>query len=394
MKILHLYSDWKWTGPAEPAIQMCKGLEEQGHEVLFACRATPPEHADCEETVEMKAAEYGINFTTQFGLNRYWGLKDSLHDLWHLPRFIKNEGFDVVHTHLSHDHAMGAYATKMIRKSKRPTLIKSMHRREVLADKFANRLLLSDVKGKNGLLVFTESFRQKYAERFHIDPKLIGLTPMPLDIQRFHKARPFACQREAYNMGQDTFLIGIVARFQKYRRMDVFMEAAAKVVKAAPHVKFVVIGRSGQIQETVIKPMKALGIEDHVILPGYLIDNYVDMMQTLDVFTLMTPGFDGTARAMREAMALGKPCVVSDVGMLPDIVQHEKSGLVFPFTDADQLAASWLRLVQDEEARRQMGDYAATYARDNFRLDLVGPALTSFYQERLGTEAKLTPAYN
>jgi len=48
---------------------------------------------------------------------------------------------------------------------------------------------------------------------------------------------------------------------------------------------------------------------DNFIFAGYLIDNYVDTLKSLDIFTLMMPGFDGTARAMREAMALGIPCV-------------------------------------------------------------------------------------
>ena len=378
MKILHLYSDWKWTGPAEPAIQMCKGLEELGHEVVFACRATPAEHSKCEETVEMKAAEYGINFTTEFGLNRYLGFKDTCSDLWRLPKYIKENKIDVVHTHLSHDHAFGALAIKMSG-SHKPVLVKSMHGRKVLGDKFWNRRLLKGLKGRNGLVVFSESFKQKYSERFVIDDERIGLCPMTLELDRFNPERELKCQRSAYNVPEDSVLIGIVARFQKYRRMDVFMEAAKKVVEKEPSVRFMVIGRSGQIQETVIKPMKELGIEENVVLPGYLIDNYVDMMQTIDVFTLMIPGFDGTARAMREAMALGKPCVVSDIGMLPDIVQHEKSGMVFDFTNADELAECWLKLVRDEKARKAMGEYAAKYARENFRLDKVGPALEQFY---------------
>lgn len=379
MRILHLYSDWKWTGPAEPVIQMCKSLEERGHDVTFACRVTPPEHADADESVEMKAAEYGINFTTEFGLNRYWGLRDSLYDLTHLPHYIRREKIDVIHTHLSHDHAFGWYAKKMCF-SRRPILVKSMHRRQVLPAKFWNNRLLKGLKGKNGLLVFSESFRQAYAERFAIYPDHIGICPMPLDLDRFRPDRSFIDQREAFGIPADSPVIGIVARFQKYRRMDVFLEAARKVVDEFPSTRFVVIGRSGQMQETVIKPMQELGLETNVITPGYLTDNYVDMMMTLDVFTLMIPGFDGTARALREAMALGKPCVASDVGMLPDIVNHGTHGLIFKFPEADDLAACWLDLLRHPQKATAMGEAGAAHAKEAFRLDSVGPALETLYQ--------------
>ncbi len=382
LKILHLYSDWKWTGPAEPAIQMCKGLEEQGHEVIFACRKTPADQQHQKESIEKKCREYGINYTTEFALNRYFGLKDTLNDLVKLPAYIRKNKIDVVHTHLSHDHALGVYAAKLSLRN--PAVVKSMHRRKVLADKFWNRRLLKGLKGNNGIGVFTEGFKKKYSEQFKIPMENIALSPMTLDLDRFNTKIDYVDQRQHYKIPEDRFLIGIVARFQKYRRMDVFMEAAAKVIKQNPKVHFMVIGRSSQREETVIKPMKELGIENHVTLPGYLIDNYVDTMATLDAFTLMIPGFDGTARAMREAMALGKPCVVSEIGMLPEIVQHEKSGLVFQFKSSDSLADAWLRLINNEEERKAMGEYAAQQAQDEFRMDKVGPALEEFYQKLLG----------
>ena len=379
MKILHLYSDWKWTGPAEPAIQVCASLEAAGHEVMFACRATPAAYADADESVEQKAAEYGINFTTDFGLNRYWGWRDSLYDLTHLPTYIRQQKVDVIHTHLSHDHAFGCYAKKMSF-SRRPVLVKSMHNREVLPAKFWNNRLLKGLKGKNGLVVFSERFRQTYADRFSISPDHIGICPMPLDLDRFRPDRPFVNQREPFNIPADSPVIGIVARFQKYRRMDIFLEAARQVVDEFPTTRFVVIGRSGQMRETVIKPMQELGLEANVITPGYLTDHYVDMMMTLDVFTLMIPGFDGTARALREAMALGKPCVASDIGMLPDIVKHGDRGFIFTFPDADDLAKCWLELLRHPRKAKSMGEAGAAHAKEAFRMESVGPALESFYR--------------
>jgi glycosyltransferase involved in cell wall biosynthesis len=382
MKILHLYSDWKWTGPAEPAIQMCKALEERGHEVLFACRKTPSNQMHQLETIEMKAGEYGINYTTRFGLNRYFGVRDTLHDLVTLPRFLAKEKIDIVHTHLSHDHGLGIYATRILSRSHRPGLVKSMHKRTVLKDKFWNQRMLNLGK-KEGLLVFTESFKKQYCERFGIPREKVGICPMTLDLERFHPQVSYTDQRAHFNIPANAPLIGIVARFQKYRRMDIFMEAAKKVVSLVPETRFLVIGRSSQIQETVITPMKELGLEKNIILPGYLINNYLDTIASLDIFTLMIPGFDGTARAVREAMALGKPCVVSNVGMLPEIVQHDKTGLVFEFTNADSLANSWLELINNKKKRMQMGQVATEIALQQFSIGKAGSSLEAFYQRLL-----------
>lgn len=41
MRILQLFSNWKWTGPADPVLNLCKGLEKKGHEVTLAYQKPP-----------------------------------------------------------------------------------------------------------------------------------------------------------------------------------------------------------------------------------------------------------------------------------------------------------------------------------------------------------------
>ena len=133
------------------------------------------------------------------------------------------------------------------------------------------------------------------------------------------------------------------------------------------------------MEETVVKPIRNLGLEQPVLLAGYRGEDYVDTIANLDIFTLLMPGFDGTARAVREAMALGKPCVVSDIGMLPEIVPHEQAGLVTRANPPD-LAASWLDLIGNADKRRQLGANARRHAEQHFRIDAVGPCLETLYQ--------------
>ena len=43
MRVLHLFSDWKWTGPAEPALHLAIAQRDAGHEVSFICGGPPPD---------------------------------------------------------------------------------------------------------------------------------------------------------------------------------------------------------------------------------------------------------------------------------------------------------------------------------------------------------------
>jgi len=382
MKLLYLYSDWKWTGPAEPTLQMCKSLQDLGHEVLIANCCGPDSEP---ETVGKKVAQYGLNGTERFALDRYFHLKGTLYDIFNLPRFIAKEGFDIVHTHLSHDHGLGGFLTRLSG-FRSPLVVRTLHHRTVLEDGLASRFLLRYLT--DGCLCFTEGFREEYIRRFALDGRDVGVQPMTVDLQRFTPKREFKDIRKEFGIGEGAVVIGIVARFQKYRKMDLFLQAAKLVLDKVPNTRFLVIGRSSQIEETVIKPCRELGIEKQVILTGYRIDDYDDIIAGLDIFSLLIPGFDGTARAVREALALGKPCVCSDFGMLPDIVQDGKTGLIFEMR-AESLAAAWLELINDRDRRLRMGEMARKFALDNFAIKRVGPCLEEFYGQLLQRKGRV-----
>jgi glycosyltransferase involved in cell wall biosynthesis len=111
-------------------------------------------------------------------------------------------------------------------------------------------------------------------------------------------------------------------------------------------------------------------------------DNYVDALACMDIFVLLTPGSDGTARALREAMAMAKPVVVTTKGMLPELVQDGVTGFVVQDTP-QSLYQALLPLVKDEGLRTSIGKTAYETARKEFRLEHQAEQVEAFYQKIL-----------
>lgn len=362
---------------------MCRSLLDRGHDVRLAHVRMPPQ--DTDESVGGKAADIQIPCTEQFALDRYLHPLPTLRDLFALPSYLRREKFDVVHMHLCHDHSFGGACAKLLLCGKRPRLVRTLHRRDVLPATLGYRLQLRRLT--DGWLTFTEGFRQQYIERFRLPADRVAVQPMTIDIDRFRPDKPWRDMRGEFGLPPGTPLIGIVGRFQKYRQMGTFLGAAAKVVAEVPEARFVIIGSSSKMQQTVVEPAKEFGISDKIIITGYRQGDYGDIMASLDIFSLLMPGFDGTARAVREAMALAKPCVVSDFGMLPDIVPHDQAGLVARHGDADSLAAAWIQLLRNPQQRLALGAGARQQAEARFRIDAVGPMLENYYLSLLGGKA-------
>jgi len=381
MKILHLFSDWKWTGPSEPILHLCKGLEKRGHDVTFAYQKPP---FPVEDSLEKRVLKEGVKATSQFYLNHAmkvyhpFSIWNNFRDIENLRNYFNQEKFDILNVHQSHDHILGGIAAG--RANDPVVVVRTDHKRDPLKPSLGNRILISNLT--DGMLTFSEKARREDGENFGLPGERVCRIAPALDLDRFNPQGEFRNMRDVFGIEPAEVVIGIVARFQKYRRTKVFLEAVKKIVKGFPNIKILLVGRSSQMEESVVQPMKRLRIEPWVVLGGYRTDDYVDTLTCMDIFVFLMAGSDGTARALREAMAMGKPAVVANRGIMPELVEHGVSGLVVEDTP-EALADATVQLLQRPELRKTMGEAAYQKAHREFRLDRQVEAVEKFYQQMI-----------
>jgi glycosyltransferase involved in cell wall biosynthesis len=381
MRILHVFGDWKWTGPAEPVLNLCRELESRGHQVLLAYRRPPLEVSD---SIEKRVRERGVKATDRFRLNhvlkvhKAFSLRDNLSDFVQLPRFIEKEKFDIINVHQTHGHVIGGLAAK--RSSHKAILIRTHHKREPLKPTWGSRLLIR--RYTDGLMTFSEASRAAYIEDFSFPPERAAKISPALDLSLIDSGRPYRDMRVLFGIGKGDLVVGTVARFQRYRRTEVLLKAVKLLLKEVPNIKGLLVGRSSQMERSVIRPMNRLGLQEHVVLAGYRTDDYFDTVASMDIFVFLMAGSDGTGRALREAMALGRPVVVAKRGMFAETVEDGVSGIVVEDTP-EHLAGALARLIRDRDLRVEIGEAAGEKARRDFRLDRQAEEVEAFYQRML-----------
>jgi glycosyltransferase involved in cell wall biosynthesis len=108
------------------------------------------------------------------------------------------------------------------------------------------------------------------------------------------------------------------------------------------------IGGSGAAQHEVSRAIEAGRLADRVRLTGAVYgDAKQQLWQQADVFAFPTYHREGLPYALLEAMAGGAVPVVSPVGAIPDVMQHEVHGLFVPAHDPQSVAAALERLAND-----------------------------------------------
>jgi glycosyltransferase involved in cell wall biosynthesis len=381
VKILHLFSNWKWTGPADPTLNLCKGLEGRGHDVTFAYRKPP---LPVEDSIEKRVLQAGVKATDRFRLDHSVRayhpsfLSTHLRDILDLTHYLREEKFDILNVHHSHGHLLGGVAAK---RSGHPVIvIRTDHKRDPLKPSLGNRFLVS--RYTDGMITFSERARREDAEHFGFPLERVRKISPALDLSRYDPQRKFKDMRAQFGIGPKEIIIGMIARFQKYRRTALFLEAVKKISEEFSNIKVLLVGRSTQLEQSVIQPMKQLGVEKWVILGGYQTEDYLDTLACMDIFVFLMAGSDGTARALREAMAMGKPVIVANRGMLPELVEHGISGLVVN-DSPEELSQATLQLLHHPEMRGALGKAAYQKAHQDFRLDRQVEAVEGFYHEMM-----------
>jgi hypothetical protein len=105
--------------------------------------------------------------------------------------------------------------------------------------------------------------------------------------------------------------------------------------------------------------IETLGIGSRVTLMNHR-ENVAALMQQADIFVLPSLG-EARPRSILEAMLAELPVVASDVGGIPTVVEHEKTGLLVAPADAGALAAALDRLAASEATRIQLGRAGRQY---------------------------------
>jgi glycosyltransferase involved in cell wall biosynthesis len=184
-------------------------------------------------------------------------------------------------------------------------------------------------------------------ERVHVLPNAISPN-------RFRGSGPRQPLRA--RLGIDgSIVIGHVGLFLFYDRLDVLIEVVKGIRERHPEVKLLLVG-DGPEKEKLKQTACQLEMEKALVLSGPVapddVPAYIDAMDICAISD--SPSF-GSPIALFEYMAMGKPCVVPDLGPMRDVIDDNMTGIMFPHADFGALSDALLKLVEDPALRFQLG---------------------------------------
>jgi glycosyltransferase involved in cell wall biosynthesis len=163
-------------------------------------------------------------------------------------------------------------------------------------------------------------------------------------------------------------VVGFAGRLAPQKRLRDVIWAFQLLHQVVDDVRLVLIGEGSQRDE-LAELSKSFGCREKIVFAGHRPDAY-SLMAAFDAFVLASE-FEGMSNSLMEAMSLGIPCVVSDIAANQELVAHEQTGLVFPPGKSPDLTKSLVRLLQNPDMSKQLGEAGRHLIRECHSVDLM-----------------------
>jgi glycosyltransferase involved in cell wall biosynthesis len=274
-----------------------------------------------------------------------------------LRRVLVNGAYDVVHFHLPYAAALGQLVVASLPRSVRPGVVYTEHSLWNRT-RFVIRALLRTSMGPGELLVTVSQASYDALPR-SLRPRaqtvVHGVDLSRSDALMAQRADLRADVRAELGVAQGELLFMTVANLRPEKGYDVLLDAARALADSGLPVRIAAVGR-GPLSTTLHARHVDLALGDRFQFLGQR-DDVLRLLAGADAFVLASTQ-EGLPVVLMEATSVGLPIIASSVGGVPQILEHEVSGLLVPPGDPGALVEAMTRLAVDPELRDRLGRQA------------------------------------
>jgi glycosyltransferase involved in cell wall biosynthesis len=174
------------------------------------------------------------------------------------------------------------------------------------------------------------------------------------------------------------FVVACVANVRPRKGIPVLVRASEHLPAGLP-IHFILVG-TGMTSPSITRLIRRSPYRDRFHVLGYRNDA-TQILAASDVSVLPSLRREGLPRSVIESMAYRVPAIVSDAGGSPELVEHERSGLVVRAGDPEELGAAILRLYVDRELCAELGVNARRRIATTFTVEKTAAETLKVYED-------------
>ena len=310
-----------------------------------------------------------------------------------IVQVARHEHLDIVHAHYAVPHATAAYLARQILAATRhgdggdgghiidvPSVITTLHGTDITllgSDRSYTETVAFCIDQSDGVTAVSESLRADTCRELAVTSD-IRVIPNFLNCAVHHRVEASSVRERL--IGDKTAKIAIhVSNFRPVKRVTAVIEIFERICRQVS-THLLMVG-DGPDLDAASRLATELGLADRVHFLGEQ-DQVLPLLSIADVF-LLPSSQESFGLAALEAMACEVPVVASNVGGLPEVIDHGINGFLHPQGDLDGMARSAVALLTDPALHRRVAAAAHDKVRKKFCEEKIVPLYEAFYEEVL-----------
>ncbi len=284
---------------------------------------------------------------------------------------------DIVHFQLSSFPLFVLLMLYLIKYFRGSKVVVTVHNVISHEEYFATKLVLRKIYNfADRLIVHAEQNRNELIEYFNVYEKKIKVV--------FHGNYQFA--NEMFNESlhirkTEEFNILFFGFIREYKGLDTLIQATRKVVDRFPNVVLNIAGQPKESFERYQNLIDKLNLSKKVglFLEYISFESIQEFFHKADVVVLPYKRISQSGIVFM-AYAFGRPVISTNVGGLPEVVEHNKSGYVVDPENPDKLAEAIIRLIKDPKLKQKFGIYAKELSEEKYSWTVIAANTIELYK--------------
>ena len=385
-------------GHVNNVVRLSKVLSDRGHEITVV--TTPQRYSNNQSEQHLELMEvYCLPISSSYSPLRY-GLGFAFKAIRKIKELHKYKKFDIIHGHsgcsiLALITSISAKITGLpsIHSIYCPMQIANKDVVELFSNRILSKLYFSQI---DKIIAVTGNVRNSLIKAGILGDKIIEI-PSGINTELYNSEILGDEVRKRYNINPDQPTLIYVGNLTLHKGLPVLIEALNKVANEIPNIKLLMVlsipleryakpDKLDVNMDLIFKikeKIKHYGLEDNVIPLG-LLDNMPQVMAASDVFILPfldTASIVDHPTSLLEAMAIGKPVIVTRVGGILEIIKHNKNGMLVEPNNIDELVSAIIYMLNNKEEAKNMGRKGATLISEKFKIEIVVDELERISEE-------------
>jgi glycosyltransferase involved in cell wall biosynthesis len=367
LKIANVCLSTAWGGLEMSALRWARNLEARGHQVHSIVPGG--------SRLSQEARDRGLRQITVPRMTRYFDLRAAVK----IRAFLRRSAVDVIQTHTSKDIWM-LYPALVGWEGPRLFYVSRILFRGVTKRDWFHRILYSKLAG---VITLTETGKRCFVEGTGISPDKVRVIPNGFEPGAYALGDDVRAQaRQELGIGDDHVAIGCTSRIDRKKGQYELIEAVRTAGRHFSNLRLVIVGEptlgeGRPYMDFLKRKVGEYSMDETVVFTGFR-DDIPRVLSALDVFAL--PTYEETfGNCLVEAMLAGLPCVGTDAGGVPEVLEGGRVGLLVEPRSVESLSRALETLIENRELRRDLGKRARESARRRYDLADVLTQIEDFY---------------